>query len=325
MVNVGIIGCGKIANSHAQVLMQMPNVKVTAVCDISGTKSRQLAKKIGANSYESFQEMIRVENPQLVIICLPPALHGKCARYCANKGVNIFLEKPMGIDADDCKSIIAECKKCGVMLWIGHMQRYSRENQIAKELIDSGEYGELIAISEIRSCAYPGPASPAWLMDRKISGGGIMYNFGAHTLDMIKYISGSHVVCAESSVNFADGDSEDAATGFLKLQNGVVATFNLMGRCAVNRYEIVLYLTGGEIRIKPRKSVVACGRDGVFKKIADAEDVQEKRNETWQHLQLSDVIAALETGEVKVSGEYGLEIIECIESLYASAGRKSNI
>ncbi|MBQ9986491.1 MAG: Gfo/Idh/MocA family oxidoreductase [Oscillospiraceae bacterium] len=322
MTNVAIIGCGKIANSHVQALAQMEDVRIAAVCDLNEVKCRQLAKKVGAEAYTSYEEMLESERLQLAIICLPPAFHGECARYCAGKGVNIFLEKPMGVDAADCRSIIDACKANGVMLWVGHMQRYSMENRIARELVESGEYGRLLAINEVRTCGYPGPNSPEWLMKREISGGGIMYNFGAHTLDMIKYISGSRVVLAESSVNFSSGDSENVAIGFLKLENGVSATFNLVGSCSVNRYEIVLYLTEGEIRIKPRRSIVACGRDGVFQKIADAEDAEASRDKNWQYLQLRDVIDSLKTGEAKVTGEYGLEIIENIESLYASAGRK---
>lgn len=320
MIKTGIIGCGKIANAHVQVLLQLTDAKLTAVCDVDETKRRQLSKKAGAAAYESYEEMLEAEKLDLVIICLPPALHGKCAIYCAEKGVNVFLEKPMGIDTADCEAIIKACKDNEVMLWVGHMQRYSKENRIAKELIASGEYGNVVSVSEVRTCAYPGPASPGWLMKREIAGGGIMYNFGAHTLDMLTYITGSKVKTAESSVSFFNADSENAAFGFLKFENGVSATFNLVGSCAVNRYEIVIYLTKGEIRIKPRKSISVCGTDGVFKKISENEELQGNDTEnTWQYLQMRDVLEAVKSGEAKVGGEYGLEIVRCIEALYKSA------
>ena len=315
MTKIGIIGCGKIANSHINALLQMSDVKISAVCDVNKARCDEFAKKADATPYTSYEKMLDTEDLQLAIICLPPAFHLECTELCALKGVNVFVEKPMAITTNDCEKMIDICNKNGVMLWVGHMQRYSPENWIAKELIDSGKYGKLLAISEVRTCAYPGPASPAWLMDRKISGGGIMYNFGAHTLDMVKYLSGSKVVEAESSISFSNWDSEDAASGFLKLQNGVAVTF--MGRCNVNRYEIVLYLSDGEIRIKPRKSIVACGRDGVFAKIPNGADNEYN----WQYLQLRDVMDSLKSGVAKVDGEYGLEVIRSIEKLYSSSGR----
>ena len=322
MTDIGIIGCGKMANSHVTALMQFENVKIAAVCDTDMARASKLAKKTDANFYTSYEKMLEDESLSLVIICLPPALHGACTQYCARKGVNVFIEKPMGLTVDDCREMLSVCNENGVMLWVGHMQRYSKENQIAKELVDSGEYGKLISISEVRTCAYPGPASPEWLMNKNVAGGGIMYNFGAHTIDMVKYISGSKIVLAECNANFTETGAENAASGYLELENGVSVTFNLMGACAVNRYEIVLYLTNGEIRIKPRKSIVACTSDGVFKKIHDETDEKNIAEETWQQLQLRDVIDSLGSGKAKVSGEYGLEIIEVIEKLYKSAETK---
>ena len=79
-----------------------------------------------------------------------------------------------------------------------------------------------------------------------------------------------------------------------------------------------MYLSGGEIRIKPRESIIACGRDGVFAKIPNDID----SGFSWQFLQLRDVIDSLESGVAKVNGEYGLEIIGSIEKLYSSSGRK---
>lgn len=316
MVNVGIIGCGKIATAHICALLEIPEAKISAVCDVDEERCRKFAEKACANAYTSYEEMTEKENLGLVIICLPPAFHGACVRYCAEKKIDVFVEKPMGLDVSDCRSMVEACEKNGVMLWVGHMQRYSAENVIAKELIESGKYGKLISVNEIRSCRYPGPVSPKWLMNKAVSGGGILYNFGAHTLDMVKYITDSRVVDAQCNVSLHEEGTENAASGMLKLENGVSLTFNLMGNCDANRYEITLYLTKGEIRIIPRQSISVCGDDGMFEEIPDADEERK----SWQYLQLCDVIKATENKEVKVGGEYGLGIIQDLEMLYKSAG-----
>lgn len=323
MINIGIIGCGKMAGAHINALLQFDDVKIAAVCDLDEAKRLTAAKTAGANAYSDYTKMLEKEELALVVICLPPAFHGDCVRYCAGKSVNVFIEKPMGIDSQDCRSMVDVCKENSVKLFVGHMQRYLRENQIAKALVESGKYGELVAIHEIRQCLYPNPvSSPKWLMDRSISGGGMMYNLGAHTIDMVQYISGSHASLAECSVNFTETGSENMASGFLKLENGVAVTFNLIGSCRVSRYEKILYLTGGEIRINPHLEVSVCGRDGVFETIADNAVIYANGDkDSWQYLQFCDVLAALKNGDVKVSGEYGLGIIETMEKLYKSAGR----
>ena len=321
MINVGIIGCGKMANAHAFELQRIPDAKISAVCDLDEAKRNEFSEKTGARAYADYKEMLQTEDLQLVIICLPPALHGACTRCCAEAGVNVFLEKPMGIDSEDCKSMIEACRKNDVMLWVGHMQRYSLENRIVKKLIDSGKYGKLISINEIRSCKYPADTSPKWLMDPKIAGGGMMYNLGAHTLDMAQYLGGSKICLTECSANFLEGGAENMASGFLKLENGVAVTFNLVGSCKVRRYVIELYLTEGQIRIVPWEKVEACGADGQFEIIEETAQLYAERKEGWQYYQLCDVISATKDKKPLVSGEYGLGIIESIESLYRSAGR----
>lgn len=321
MINVAIIGCGKMAGAHIKALMHFPEIKISAVCDVDEDKRNTTAAEIGAKAYASYTDI--KEELQLVIICLPPAFHGECVEYFAEKGVNVFTEKPMGIDTAECRAMIDSCKKNNVKLFVGHMQRYSKENQIAKALVESGEYGKLVAIHEVRQILYPNPvSSPKWIMDKGISGGGMMYNLGAHTIDMAQYIGDSSVKTAECGANFTESGSENMASGSLKLENGVAVTFNLIGSCNVNRYEITLYLTEGEIRINPSLTVSACGKDGVFKTVANWETTYaEGMKDTWHYLQFCDVLAALKSGDVKVSGEYGLGIIGTMERLYKSAGR----
>lgn len=322
MINIGIIGCGKMAGAHIAALAHIPTARVTAVCDVDEAKRNELAEKTGARAYMSYVEMTEKEALQLVMICLPPGMHGVCARHCAEKGINIFLEKPMGIDSGDCRAMIEECKKYGVMLWVGHMQCYSLENRIAKEIIDSGEYGKLIAINEFRCCEYPKETSPKWIMDRKIAGGGMLFNLGSHTIDMAQFLGGSRVDAAACSANFLENGTENMASGFLKLENGVAVTFNLIGSCKHRKYQIELYLTEGQIRISPWERVEACGKDGIFKTVASTKEIYENDEKGWQYYQLCDVVKGAETGTAKVPGEYGLAIIECLEALYRSAGRK---
>lgn len=310
-----------MANAHAFELMRIPNAKIAAVCDVDEVKRCELAEKTEAHAYADYVQMLKEEDLQLVMICLPPALHGDCTRYCAKAGINVFLEKPMGISADDCKAMIDACKENGVMLWVGHMQRYSTENRIAKRLIDSGKYGKLIAVNEIRSCKYPGDNSPKWLMDRNVAGGGMMYNLGAHTLDMAQFLGDSRICLSECSANFLDGGAENMASGFLKLENGVAVTFNLVGSCRIRRYQIELYLTEGQIRITPWEKVEAFDKDGNFEVIEETAHLYAEREKTWQYYQLCDVISGVQNGKAAVDGEYGLKIIECIEALYHSAGR----
>lgn len=315
MFRIGIIGCGKMAASHLKALAEMPDVSVTAVCDISPENREKAAAETGAKPYEQYEDMLKDGNLDLALITLPPALHKDCACKCAEYGINIFLEKPMAVNSQECAEIIAACEQHDVLLWVGHPQRYLPTNRLAKRLIDSGKYGKLMSIHETRNSGYPGKSTLKWLMSKKIAGGGIMFNLGAHTIDMARFLSGSEVDMVQGRLVYHGNEVEDGAFGNLVMKNGVTVNFQLSGRTSAYKYEIILYLSEGEIRITPFSHVDACGKDGVFETIPYNE---EESAHSHLYVQLRDVIAAVQNKqEPLVSGAYGLAGIETYEKLSA--------
>ena len=317
MFRIGIIGCGKMATSHVKAILEMSDVAITAACDINPENREKVAELTGAKTYEQYEDMLKDGNLDLAMITLPPALHKPCACKCAEYGINIFLEKPMAVSTQECQEIIDACNANNVLLWVGHPQRYLPTNRLAKRLVDSGKYGKLLAIHETRNTGYPGKSTLKWLMTKSVAGGGIMFNLGAHTIDMARYLSGSDVDSVCGRLVYHGNEVEDGAFGNLVMKNGVVVNFQLSGRTSAYTYEIILYLSEGEIRIKPFSHVEACGPDGVFETIPYNE---EESAHTHLYNQLQDVIAAVQgKQEVLVTGEYGLAGIETYEKLSAAS------
>lgn len=322
MFRVGIIGCGKMAVSHLAALKEISDVAVVAVCDINPENCEKFAAETGAKTYLQYEDMLRDGNMDLVIIALPPALHKDCACKCAQYGINIFLEKPMAVTSRECKDIIEACETNRVLLWIGHIQRYMPTHRLAKQLVESGRYGKLMAITETRNSAYPGKSTLKWLMDKEIAGGGIMFNLGAHTFDTIRYLSGSEVDTVQGRIVYNGNSVEDGAFGSLVMKDGVVANFQLSGRASAYKYEIILYLTEGEIRIIPFSHVEACGRDGKFEIIPFPENESQDN----RLLQMQAVIDAVKNHrEPVVSGLYGMRNIEIYEALQAASQQHTQL
>ena len=311
MFKLALIGCGIIGGSHIEAVDTIDDAKITAVCDISEENLREAIEATGATGYKDYKEMVEKEDLDLVVINLPHGLHGEATCFCAEKGINVFLEKPMGISSEDCQRMIDTCKKNNVMLWVGHPQRYLPENMYAKKLIESGELGELVSFTETRNVNYFSDARPRWFLKKELSGGGIMINLGAHCLDKIKFFTDSTVAEITGQVHIRDGyDVEDSAQAFVKMANGVTATFNLIGHTAAGKYENALFLTKGEIRTCGGV-VEYCGVDGEFK-THECEDV------SCMVYEMQDVIRVLREGASApaVDGEYGLEIIRAIKKVY---------
>ena len=314
MFRVGLIGCGKISVGQIAAFETIDDANIVAACDLSEENLKAACDVTGAKGYTDYKEMVKSEKLDLVIINLPHGLHSEATSFCASQGVNVFCEKPMGINSADCQKMIDACKAAGVMLWIGHLQRYMPQNMFAKKLIDSGEYGELVGFYETRNCNYFTPARPKWFGVKAMSGGGIGINLGAHCLDKIKFFSGSNIAEISGSVHIHEGlDCEDSVQAFVKTENGVSATMNLIGFTSQYRYENILYLTNGEIRLclDGSNAVEYCKKGEPMQR----EVVEDVPGMTYQ---LQDVVAHLRAGnkEPVVGGEYGLDVIHAVKRLY---------
>ncbi len=314
MINIALIGCGKISAAHLVAIDTIPDAKIVAACDLNEANLKAVCDQTGAAAYTDYKEMIDALKSELdlAIITLPHGLHGEATCYCAEQGVDIFLEKPMGLDSSDCQKMIDCCKKNNVMLWVGHIQRYFAGNDFAKKLILSGEYGELVSFLEIRNLEYFSDNRPAWFTKKSMSGGGIMINLGAHALDKMKFFTDADIAEISGQVHIREGsDCEDSGQAFVKMTNGVTGVLNLIGHTKAVMNLTVLYLTRGEIRIDPWGNVKHCGVDGVFKE-------QEIPDTPGMTVQLQEVCDAIRAGNrvPTVTGEYGLDIIQAVKKLY---------
>ena len=316
MIKVALIGCGKISSGHVKAFETIEDAAIVAACDLAEQSLNAVCEKTGAKPYTDYKKMIDElkDEIDLAIITLPHGLHGEATCYCAERGVDVFLEKPMGLDSEDCRNMIECCKKCGVMLWVGHLQRYMPINVFAKELIDSGEYGELVGFTETRNGEYFTESRPRWFTTKAMSGGGISINLGAHTLDKLKYFTGANIKTIFGGIHMHEGsDCEDAVQAFIEMDNGVVGTMNLIGYTSAHAYDTILYLTNGEIRIRSEigNSVEYCKKGEPFQ-------LKECDHVPGMTYQMQDVIRVIRDGSRKpvVTGEYGLDIIHAVKRIY---------
>ena len=314
MIRVGLIGCGKISVAHLDAFdhIDKERAQIVAACDLSEHNLKAVTDHTGAAGYADYKKMVEEVPLDLVIITLPHGLHSEATCFCAEHKLDVFLEKPMGISSDDCQKMIDCCKKNGVMFWVGHLQRYLPQNMLAKHIMETEDLGELVSFTEIRAVNYFSEDRPRWFTTRKMSGGGMMINLGAHALDKLKFFTGgADIKDIHGKVHMHEGsDCEDSAQCFVEMSNGVTATLNMIGHIPAHFNRWILYFTKGEIRIDSGESVSYCGEDGVFKTVTP-EHIPGMRT------QIAELIDVME-GDKKpvVDGEYGLDIIHAIKRLY---------
>lgn len=312
MYSVAIIGAGIIAASHLAAVAKHPETRLSAVADIVPERAQQAAAPYGARAYRDYEELLEKERPQLVIINLPHALHEPCVLACARYGAHILLEKPMSVSYESCQRMNAACASAGVLLQVGHVQRYIPQNRAARARIETGKLGEWAMICDLRTVNYFTPARPRWFLDRSMAGGGISMNYAAHALDKICYLTQSGIGGITGGCTYLQPgtDVDGSAQFLLSTESGVSASVSLCGYSVKPVHETMLYFSKGSIRLHTG-SDVAVTYGGEYEEIGcgaypDAFDAQ------W-----SDFVEGVRRGKIlHCDGAYGASILKRIEALY---------
>ncbi len=252
MFKLGIVGTGLIAGGHAKAIAAMEGeCTLAAVADIDGEKAKGFGERFGAPHFTDYREMADTVELDAVILNLPHFLHRDVTVYFLERGINVLVEKPMANTVEECDEMIAAAKKSGAKLAVGHVQRYYESVKRVKEIIETERFGKLCMIREVRNTDYANERRPKWFLSKKLAGGGIAMNFGAHSLDRLFYATGLSVEKVHSvTSNPVTGDDVDVCTQiFLELSGGVSQTITLCGSHVPNEFETAYYFTDGAVKI----------------------------------------------------------------------------
>jgi predicted dehydrogenase len=202
MLRVGIIGLGFMGKMHFRCWNALDEAKVVAICDIDPTRFVSSAGTAGniagaeqALNFEGVQfftdaaEMLASVALDVVSITLPTDLHAVYTQMVLQAGVHALCEKPMALNLAECASMIAAANQSAKQLQIGHCIRFWPAYAKTKELVDSQEYGKVLAATFQRLSLTPDWSWNNWLMDGQRSGGAIL-DMHIHDSDFVQYLFG---------------------------------------------------------------------------------------------------------------------------------------
>ncbi|WP_026703119.1 Gfo/Idh/MocA family protein [Salibacterium aidingense] len=317
-VTVAVIGAGIIAEEHLQAVEAVEGLHALAVADINAQKAEMLAERYNTRSYTDYQDMIKTETPNMVIITLPHYLHKEASVFSAEQGCHILLEKPMALTAAECEKIIQSARKNRVQLMVGHIQQYFHENRTAKQIVEQGELGSLVMINETRHLPYFTRERPRWFFECSKAGGGIVMNLGAHCIDKIQWLLDTKVSQVMAAMTYKGeeagvaADVEGSGLLFLHTERGIPASISLAGYEVVPKQRTELIFTNGMMKVEIGKGVWVI-RSGVYEKVASTKETPPFVR------QLTEFLRAVKgEGTVKKSGPYAKSIIEVLEAGYQS-------
>jgi len=250
--NFAIIGCGKIADRHAEEIEK--HGKLIAACDIVRDKADAFSKKYLATAYYDIDNLLHHEKHiDIIVICTPNGLHANHSIKSLHAGRHVLCEKPMAITVSDAQEMIKAEKQTGKRLFIVKQNRYNPPVIAVKKLIEQGRLGKIFNFQ--LNCFWNRAAAyyqNTWKGTKDLDGG-ILFTQFSHFIDLLYWLLGDVFTIKGERHNFLHRDCiqfEDTGVAFLHMSNGSIGTLNYTINSEKKNMEGSLTLFGDKGTIK---------------------------------------------------------------------------
>jgi predicted dehydrogenase len=259
-VRVGVIGTGGIGQAHLQTLQTVPEAEIVALCDTDEARVRSIADPLGAAVHTDGRSLIDRERLDALYICVPPHAHGDLEIRAAEKGIHLFVEKPVNLSVDRALLACRAIRKAGILTQVGYGLRYLPAIVRLKAFLADKEVGTA------HVHRWKGLPSSAWWR-RYDQSGGPLVEMTTHNVDVLRWVMGE-VEAVSASYSYRlhrdapDITIPDSQAVLLQFNSGASATVSTT--CAVggggrSAMEFVLRgarvsVQGSELRIHPEGS-----------------------------------------------------------------------
>ncbi len=222
-VRLASIGAGMIGAVHAKVLARLEECEYVALCDGDPAKEK-LAAELGTKYYRDAREMMDREKLDGVVIAVPNEMHEAVGLECADRGLHLFMEKPIATTLESADRLIAGARKNKVRILCGHHRRFNPRINAARDTIRSGGLGSLVGVSVLWCMYKPSEYFVAGDWRRRKGGGPILINT-IHEIDNLRYVCGEiSRVYAEVSNATRGFEVEDTVSLSVRFKDGALAS-----------------------------------------------------------------------------------------------------
>jgi predicted dehydrogenase len=317
VVRFGIIGCGRIAQSHLQALATLQEAKLVVAVENRKAAGEAVAEEFKCALYEDFADPAILGQVDAVIICTPPILHHKIARHFLERGVHVLCEKPLTIASTEARDLVALSRDRDLLLMMASKFRYVDDIIKTKAIVESGILGRIV-MYENTFCSKVA-MTDRWNAQKDVSGGGVLIDNGSHSADIARYLLGPiKDVQAQTGLPMQGLDVEDTVRVQFVTHGGVIGTFDLSWSITKESPHYV-QVFGSEGTLQVGWSGSKYRQDGSSKWVPFGTGYDKLKAFARQ---LTNFIGCLKGREVPViTAEDSLASVQVVETAYRSAGR----
>jgi myo-inositol 2-dehydrogenase/D-chiro-inositol 1-dehydrogenase len=184
-VRVGLVGAGAIAQHHVAILVEEPDVEVTAICDVDERKTQLFADWTNARRFADWKEMLAADVLDALFVCTPPAHHAAPAIAALERGLAVYLEKPLARTRADGEAIVEAWQRTGAVCAVGYQWRSLDELDDLRGLLRGAQPGMLVSRSygPTEGARNDLEQGTAWFANPAESGG-LLFELASHDIDL---------------------------------------------------------------------------------------------------------------------------------------------
>lgn len=187
--SIGIVGAGTIAKQHVKAAVAA-GIEVKYVVDTDQTRAEELSSSCSATATNQLDLALADADLGGVIVAIPNRFHCPVAIQALKAGKDVLLEKPMGLNAEECKQINAAAEQYGRFVQVGLVHRYTAVGTCARQLVDAGRLGDVYHAKAQLYRRRGVPGLGGWFTTKSVSGGGAIIDVGVHVIDLTLHLMG---------------------------------------------------------------------------------------------------------------------------------------
>jgi len=222
----GLIGCGRIAKRHAELLGhgQIDGAELAAVCDVRPERATAFGDKFQVPYFTDMHVMLTDCELDVVSVLTPSGFHAENVVEVAAYRKDIVVEKPMALTLKDADAMIEACNRASTRLFVVKQNRFNRPILKLRNALESGRFGKIfLGTVRVRWCRTPSYYEAdswrgTWAFD-----GGVLANQASHHVDLLEWMMGDvESVFAKAITALAPIETEDTAIAILKFKSGAL-------------------------------------------------------------------------------------------------------
>ena len=325
-----LMGCGRIAVRHSEILSQADFSELCGVCDVVPEKADSFAKKYDVPAFYDVEQMLATLSPDVLCILTPSGLHGRHIMQVADKIPNIVVEKPMVLDLGEADEVIEHCEKLGNRLFVVMQNRFNRPVIKMREAMEQGRFGDLlmgtVRVRWSRDQAYYDQADwrGTWDLD-----GGVLGNQANHHVDLLEWMMGpAESVSGYAATQLVDVETPTTVVAAVRFKSGALGVVETTTSTRPRDLEGSISVMGSTGSVEIGGFAVNRIRRWYFDPTApEDEEVTSRFSENppnvygYGHaMYLRHVFNSLQNGEPQLVGpQEGRRCLEFIKAIYEAA------